>query len=429
MAQAYPRLGCDNLLYENRNDLAATTTDTGYDVANLADWTPGTYWKPTFVSNPPATEYVYCYPLTETNKIRVSNWYFRDWSDGASSAPDGWTLTGAGASIARTASFNKIHDYGALITRAGTDCYLSQDVSGYEAYKGREVTLGAWALTSIASRARVTVDCGSSSSSSSYHTGGGSWEWLSVTIEVPYDATQIQLRLECKNGNTSPSFDGVALYLGDTAAQTPHAHEVDYLAAIDHNLDTAGLTLSLEYTTDTDPSPASSWSTHLTLSTSNDKAGWIDTDTSQTRAAWRLKLTPATGSQAAALACVAFGTFLQLPELLGDGFNPYDRTLAARTPLTKSGTPIQRALRRVPRELDITVPPGTAEADLTGTWSTFTAHAIDAGLPFFFQWDDGDHGSDTFLSWLADGARFRAPLTTGYQASRLSVSKWMAVDE
>lgn len=431
MAQSYPRLGLDNLLYENRNDLVATTTATGYDVANLADWSPGTYWKPTFVSNPPATEYVYCYPLTDTDRVRVANWYFEDWTDGTSSAPDGWALVGSSATVARDGTNVQIHNYGAQVTRSGADCYLELELPNWEGLVGLQVTVGAWVYATAASRARIGVDDGVGQSWSSYHTGGSSFEFLTVTREVVYNATTVKIRLGVDTGDTSATFDGVAAYKGDTCNSTPHAHAVDYLAAIDHNFDSASITCTLEYTTDSSPGPGSSWSTHLTLSTSNDRAGWVDTGSAQTRAAWRLKFAATTGSQAAFVGVAAFGSYTQLPELIGDGFNPYDRTLSAKTPLSKNGTPLQRALNRRPLELNVEIPPGTPESDITGTWKTFLEHAHDRGkaLPFFFQWDDGDHGSDTFLCWLADGSSFRAPLGRAYQATRLGVSKWLAVNE
>jgi hypothetical protein len=427
MAASLPRLGCDNLLWDNRLHLRATTElDSDSVVGNLADWTGGRYWKPTFASNPPATEYIYCYPLATTDRINVPNWYFRDWSDGAAAAPDNWSLTGAGASVARSATM-KIDLYSTEVTRAGADCYLGHTAANPTTYNGRELTMGAWIKAADANTGRITIYTDSGSTSSSYHTGGGAWEFITVTHEIEFDATTIELRCEVNSNNVAVSFDGVGLYYGDTCNATPHAEAVTYLAGYDHNLGTGGFTLSLEYMDDQAAADPYDWSAStelLTISPSDDTSLWVDAAT-QSKRAWRLKFTPAaTGSPAAYMAVASFGSYIELPYHFSLGFNPNDRTLRSELVRTSNGPPVQRGIRSTPVRLSFALT-HVDESFVTGDFKTFWDHAGDSGspggLPFFLQWDDGDHSGQTFFCSLPEGATKNAPMIAGLRTAELRV--------
>ncbi|MBI3089254.1 MAG: hypothetical protein HYY96_01185 [Candidatus Tectomicrobia bacterium] len=143
-----------------------------------------------------------------------------DWSNGTSSAPDQWTLSGAGATIARDGTNYKIGTYSAAVTRVGTDCQLQLDagpwIGGTGYYRSRVFTLGAWVRATVASRARIAIDDGVATQASSYHTGGSSWEWLTVSITADAAATQILTELHLLTGNTTAQYDGVTLVEGTT---------------------------------------------------------------------------------------------------------------------------------------------------------------------------------------------------------------------
>jgi hypothetical protein len=416
MAPQKPRIGCDNLLWDNRLHLRATTElSDEYPVENLADWTAGRYWKPTFVSNPPATEYVYVYPLDTEGRIEVRNWYFRDWTNGPAAAPDNWTLTGAAASVARDADPVKVDQYSAEITRAGTDCYLSQDIEeGWQA--GQEVTLGAWVHCGTADRARISLHTDTGSTASAYHAGTGAWVWLDVTHEIEFDATTLEIRLEVNGGDVAANFDGIALYLGDSIDETPHEADVDYLAAHDHNFHSGGLTVSLEYS-----ASASDWSTPATLATldpDSDASTWKSA-TKATAAAWRVKFLGAAGSQPASVAVLSFGKYLELPDWLDVGFDPYRKEHRSELVRAKSGPPIQRGIKREPARVSWSLQ-WVGESTITGILTTFWRHAAIDGLAFFFQWEDGDHDDSTLFCSLPEGATFAAPLSEGYRVQRFN---------
>lgn len=144
---------------------------------------------------------------------------FEIWGIGASAAPTGWTLAGAGASVARNTSNVKINAAAAAITRAGTNCYIVQNIAGIAAFgpvarwQGKVVTFGCWVRATVGSAARLTINDGVGSSSSSTHSGGSAYEWLQVSRTIDAAATVVELRCEVIV-DTTAQFDGATLVLG-----------------------------------------------------------------------------------------------------------------------------------------------------------------------------------------------------------------------
>lgn len=152
------------------------------------------------------------------DKNLMDDWgAMEDWSDGTSSAPTGWTLTGAGASVAQESSTVKIGQYSAALTRSGADCSIYYDFGNYDDCLGKRMTFGAWVYVGTASRARLSIDDGVGSSNSSYHTGAAGWEFLTVTHDVDESATQIRVACEVNTGNVTAYFDGGVLVVGEDA--------------------------------------------------------------------------------------------------------------------------------------------------------------------------------------------------------------------
>lgn len=143
--------------------------------------------------------------------------YMEDWVDGASSAPTGHTLSGAGASVAQESTIVKFGTYSAKLTRSGADSILYSAISDYSSYSGRKVTFGAWVYATVADRVRIAINDGVGSTESSYHTGGSSWEWLTVTHNISTSNTKLYAEMQVNTGNTSGYFDGGVMCLGDTA--------------------------------------------------------------------------------------------------------------------------------------------------------------------------------------------------------------------
>lgn len=167
------------------------------------------------------------------------NGNFEDWFVGTTSAPDGWTKSGADSTVAREGTTIKIGTYSAKLTRVGTDCYLNQAIhadKGIAYWQGKTVTFSAWVYATVADRARLVIyDAGSPTNytNSSFHTGGSTWQLLTVTRTINADATSVNCWLQIVTDNTSAYFDGAMLVEGSYAV--PYAdksrnwgHPTDY---------------------------------------------------------------------------------------------------------------------------------------------------------------------------------------------------------
>jgi len=141
----------------------------------------------------------------------LENGDFAYWPNGDSSAPYGWLLAGAGATIAKESTIVKIGNYSTKLTRSGTDCVIYTNAhlkKGATYFRGRNITFGCWVYATVASRAYIYIGDNGGTTVSSPHTGDSTWQWLTVTRTVNAGATLIQPALYVANGNTSAYFDG-----------------------------------------------------------------------------------------------------------------------------------------------------------------------------------------------------------------------------
>lgn len=154
----------------------------------------------------------------------VANEDFALWPQPApatQTAPDGWTLAGANATIAR-ATTGLRSPYAATLTRVGADATLYQSVPpSLLQYLLRSVSaplpvvhVGAWANSTTASIARVGIYNGTSTTWTSYHTGTGVPQWLTTSYQTT--ATDKDLRLVCSvdTTNGAGTFHATALAVG-----------------------------------------------------------------------------------------------------------------------------------------------------------------------------------------------------------------------
>lgn len=420
MAATLPRIGWRSLPFLERNHLRATTEATGFPVENMADWRDSLPWKPTLVSTPPATEYIYCYPLTQTNLIPISNWYFRDWTNGASSAPDGWTLSGAAASVARnsTAGQFKIDQYSVSMTRAGTDCKLEYTIPNFEQYLGKRVTFGAWVRATVASTAYIQVIDDVSAANSSFHSGSGAFTFLTATYTVRYNATDLRIGFHMSTNNTTAQIDGVCLYLGTSAAQTPHAQAADYFALVNHNAGSGAWTLTLQSTTD--PADWSSPTDHLALSPTTDLCHWR-TFTQASKSAWRLKCAPAAaGSPQLYMGEAAWGDYFELPNYDEGSIDILNRKMHSELSTTRGHRVLGRSVARETKDFEILQRLPARVTEVQDEFKLWWEHAGGLnGRPFFYAWNQGDYPNEAVYAWLDAEEEFRAPHLAGNQIESL----------
>jgi hypothetical protein len=157
------------------------------------------------------------------NPVLNKNRYFEKYSSYNASgvlAPDFWTLTGAGATMARTSAQNRRGSFSLEVTRANADCTVSQSVTylpnGVTAddLRGKSIIGVAVVRSSVASQVRVQIFDGTTTTSSAYHTGGGLWEELSCTATMSATASNITVQVSVETSNTAAQIDECYLFSG-----------------------------------------------------------------------------------------------------------------------------------------------------------------------------------------------------------------------
>lgn len=157
---------------------------------------------------------------------RLRNGSYESWSLGVTAAPDGWTLSGAGATVARNTTANQIQDglascnvTAALNTVTRLSQTLTISTTQNTRLRGQQVVLAKRVLVSTAARVSVELDDGVAAATTSLqHTGSGAFETLAVTITVDSAATQIKCSLLISSGaSITATMDAAKLEEGATA--------------------------------------------------------------------------------------------------------------------------------------------------------------------------------------------------------------------
>lgn len=149
------------------------------------------------------------------NPNLLHNSDFGLWTAGDAAAPDGWTLAGSGATVARV-STGTHSPYGASLTRATNNATLTQSIPiPLRQYLTRSsgaplttLQAAAWVMSDTASIARIGISNGSSTTYSSYHTGVDDVPQL-LTVSYTPTATDTDLSLALSVDTT----DGEATFL------------------------------------------------------------------------------------------------------------------------------------------------------------------------------------------------------------------------
>jgi hypothetical protein len=140
----------------------------------------------------------------------LSNGDFESWSAGNTSAPDGWTISGASATIEKTTATKLIGTASAKLTRAGTNCLIGQTVhkeKGINYFRGRSVTFGCWVVSGTEGVARIGISDGVGTTYSSWNSGAN-FQFLTVTRTIDASATTVQLSGFINTSDVAAYFDG-----------------------------------------------------------------------------------------------------------------------------------------------------------------------------------------------------------------------------
>lgn len=163
----------------------------------------------------------------------VTNGDLSDWTLGGALAPDGFTLTGAAAVIARaglamadTTHFGTGSGFAAKVTRVGNDWKLTGDIitaanfSKFTNVKGQKFSAGVKGLTGLTNHLRIVVDDGVSTTASTFHTGSGGGtveEFLTVTHTISLSATKLSVYVEGISSNGDAYVGGFIGLFADIA--------------------------------------------------------------------------------------------------------------------------------------------------------------------------------------------------------------------
>lgn len=142
------------------------------------------------------------------------------WPDGDSSAPNGWTLTGSGAAVARCGSGGGSYEasapadstkmkygrfavkltYGSATLKLTRTLIASGDFP--DGLKAKKVSVGIRCKAGVASMASIVVDDGAtqtrggSTGNGTYHSGDNTEQWIYCTHTVSNSATKLDIYLE-----------------------------------------------------------------------------------------------------------------------------------------------------------------------------------------------------------------------------------------
>ena len=115
------------------------------------------------------------------------------WTSGVSAAPDGWTLAGTGAAVARESTTTGVGLYSAKLTSDGTNAaYLYQQLTPLSRFRGRTIKAYGLVLPSAANRVTIRIGEGVGGSittigSAITATASSLWKW--ADISAAFDAS------------------------------------------------------------------------------------------------------------------------------------------------------------------------------------------------------------------------------------------------
>jgi hypothetical protein len=162
------------------------------------------------------------WPLPANSQNLLINGEMERWSNGLSSAPTGWTVSGAaGETIARekTTVHKGAHSCKLVSGTANAEVY--QDIADYKYIAGRYVAMSAWVYANYTEsstavvRIHISDDSGTEAHSYSRpHSGTAGWELLSCRKKIVAATTQIRANLSIASVATTAYFDQVILVEG-----------------------------------------------------------------------------------------------------------------------------------------------------------------------------------------------------------------------
>jgi len=117
----------------------------------------------------------------------LKNGSFESWSQGTSTAPDGWDLSSG--QVVRDDTEKKFGSYSAKVGGDDTVSFsrIYQILEDWESLKGKTVTIACWVKSTLTT-ARIGIWDGVSNKGVTYHSVSGNWALLTATLTVDANA-------------------------------------------------------------------------------------------------------------------------------------------------------------------------------------------------------------------------------------------------
>lgn len=170
--------------------------------------------------------------LAEGNINAVLNADLERWTAGTTSAPDNYTLAGAGAAILKSGpAMADTTDIGTgtycarVTSGAGAAATLTQQIitaaemSKYRAVRGRKVGFTIRGKASVVNALRIVVDDGAVQTTSSYHAGDGNEAYLTVVHTISNSATKLDVYAQVALGANQAYVGGFTVVFSDLAPE------------------------------------------------------------------------------------------------------------------------------------------------------------------------------------------------------------------
>ena len=155
----------------------------------------------------------------------VYNGDLDDWTAGVGAAPDGFVLTGVGATIAQWSTLGAGR-YAALVTRVGNDATLYQDVisaadfpyaSRLDVSPPTKISAFLLGISGIQNQLRLAISDGITTSYSSFHTGDGTQQAMTVVYTPSGSMQHVRIWAEVIGNNGGCVIGGFMLTVTERA--------------------------------------------------------------------------------------------------------------------------------------------------------------------------------------------------------------------
>lgn len=389
---ANPIILHDNRLFEGT--ITATDTASGYNVANIIDHRPYTFWQ--------AASAGLKYLTVDLQKVLNPGFEsnFTNWTQNNTTLET--TIVHSGAKS------GKLVAAGANTLGAQTDPIVIDQTKNYKISVWNKITVHT------TGDYRVTVyfydDEAGTQQISTYDlfTSSGVIDWTEITGNiVPLGGAGIifprgtkSLRVGHRWWNASGNPSGTA-YMDDL--QLMRWQPVDALGIVGHNLFSSYAAIWVDSSDD-----GAAWTNRLVSFYADSDKALLKTFNAATARYWRIALN--TYNIAPRIGVAVLGEKIQFEYPPDSPYRPYEESIAADTSRGKTGNLLGSVIHY--KRLDLYARfSNFSRSWVEGTFKAFWDNHASDMKPFFYAWDLTNYADYVFFVGVKDGAKYAAPVS------------------